>query len=67
MEQREVEFKPLYIVMSIADCNSVTPHAAFQDPNTPPTARMRESIECIALVVYPELAETNNNTNEEEV
>ncbi|OIW32922.1 hypothetical protein CONLIGDRAFT_695192 [Coniochaeta ligniaria NRRL 30616] len=33
----------------------VCPHAAFEDPTTPPGARLRESIECLVFVVYPEV------------
>lgn len=34
---------------------TVCPHAAFEDPTTPPGARLRESIECLVFVVYPEV------------
>lgn len=31
----------------------VCPHAAFRDPLAPAEARPRESVECLAIVVYP--------------
>jgi hypothetical protein len=48
-------------------CSKVCPHAAFRDPLAPPDARPRESVECLAIVVYPESHDANSSQDEEEV
>lgn len=35
------------------DVPIVCPHAAFYNPLAPPNSRLRESVECLNLVLYP--------------
>lgn len=41
----------------------VCPHAAFEHPETPANARLRESIECLVYVIYPERRSTASRTD----
>ena len=43
---------------------TVCPHAAFEHPETPANARLRESIECLVYVIYPQ---RRNDTNEADI
>ena len=33
---------------------TVCPHAAFENPTTPLNSRLRESIECLVYVIFPQ-------------
>lgn len=44
----------------------VCPHAAFEYPQTPSNARLRESIECLVYVIYKG-GRHNENVNKTEV
>ncbi|KAF2793954.1 hypothetical protein K505DRAFT_361519 [Melanomma pulvis-pyrius CBS 109.77] len=49
------------------DTARVCPHAAFRDAFAPPNSRPRESIECLAIVIYPESHGINKTQYDEEI